>query len=526
MNTRILLGLLFCLVVVADTFSQAARRSLPSSVNHPAINNFAPYMSLDGDALVFICDNADDYALTPFFSYRTPRSDWQAPKEIPRTIHSGLDYLWGYTLSPDGKTLYFSTTKAPGVGGYDLWMSERTGLSWSTPKNLTAPLNSRAHEACATFTPDQKTVYFMRCESMSQRKASGCMIMMAQKQANGRWGEPVALPASINTGNAQAPRILADGETLIFSSDRPGGKGGMDLYLTRFRNGSWTNPVPMTFANTPDDDQFVSVNASGRYLLRDAPGPRRREMAEFLIPDHLRPKGLMRVEGTIEGGGSPYISVVDLANGKRIFSGRPDGQGFFKLYLMEGSSYELSIDPEHDRLMYYSRRFDLTGDSLEQVVRIAPRIVPPEPGDEIPMDLVEFNGNATDITPTSATELKRVARLIRGNPEKEFAVKVVMTGYQEDSIRSSPELTEVRYDSVWTTVEVINSDSLEADSVVQVRDTLMVRPRFHNDRTHQQAEAVAAYLERQGVPSGRLDIEALALPGEEKNTRIFLAVKQ
>ncbi|MDV3309840.1 MAG: hypothetical protein LOY03_13600 [Cyclobacteriaceae bacterium] len=527
MDIRTLLGLIFCLITSVDAFSQAARRRLPSSVNHPAINHFAPYMSLDGDALVFISDNAEDYILTPFFSYRTPRSDWRPPAELPRTIHTRLNYLWGYTLSPDGKILYFSTIKTPGVGGYDLWMSERNGSSWSTPQNLAAPLNTRAHEACATFTPDQKTVYFMRCETMSQREASGCKIMMSKKQANGRWGEPVALPPSINTGNAQAPRILADGETLIFSSDRPGGKGGMDLYVSRFRNGSWTDPVPMTFANTPDDDQFVSVNASGRYLLRDAPGDRRREMAEFLIPDHLRPKGLMRVEGTIAGAPAAYLSVHDLANGKRIFNGRPDGQGFFKLYLMEGSTYELSIDPEHDRLLYYSQRFDLTGDTLEQIVRVTPRIAPPKTGDEIPLDLVEFHGNTTDLTPASSAEVKRVARLIRGNPDREFAIKVVMTGYVEDSIRSSPELTEVRYDSVWTTIEVPDTTYVDADSMmVQVRDTLIVQPVFHNDRTQQQAEAVVSALEGQGVPRDRLPVEVMALPGDTRELRVFLVVRR
>ncbi|MFO7258350.1 MAG: hypothetical protein DIU61_011675 [Bacteroidota bacterium] len=526
MYTRFFLGLLFCLTIAFDTLSQAARRRLPSSVNHPAINNFAPYMSLDGDALVFISDNADDYVLTPFFSYRTPRSDWRPPAELPKTIHTRLNYLWGYTLSPDGKTLYFSTIKSPGVGGYDLWMSERNGSSWSTPQNLAAPINTRAHEACATFTPDQKTVYFMRCETMSQKEASGCVIMMAQKQANGRWGEPVALPPSINTGNAQAPRILADGETLIFSSDRPGGKGGMDLYMTRFRNGTWTDPVPMTFANTPDDDQFVSVNATGRYLLRDAPGERRREMAEFLIPDNLRPKGLMRVEGTIDGSKSAFVSVYDLANGKRVFNGRPDGQGFVKVYLMEGSTYELSIDPEQDQLRYYSQRFDLTGDTLEQVVRITPKIAPPAAGEEIPLDLIEFHGNTAELTPASSSEIKRLARLIRGNPDREFAIKVVMSGYQEDSIRSNPELTEVRYDSVRTTMQVMASVEINPDSAIQMRDTVIVKQWFHNDRTPQQAEAVVASLERQGIPRSRLKIEAMALPGDTRKVRVFLAVKR
>src|SRR5690606_27839434 len=132
------------------------------------------------------------------------------------------------------------------------------------------------------------------------------------KKSNGQWDHPEELPANINTGNSQTPRIMADGETLIFSSDKmPANKGGMDLYLTRFIEGKWQDPIPMDFINSERDDQYVSVNALGRYLLTEAKGARNNwELTEFLIPAHLRPKGLMKVEGTVSGG-QGYISVKD-----------------------------------------------------------------------------------------------------------------------------------------------------------------------------------------------------------------------
>ena len=522
MNINFSWVLLICLFIPTDGSSQATKRRLPSSVNHPALNNFAPYMSLDGDALVFLSDNSEDYVLTPFFSSRTARSDWKQPEVLPRTIHTRLSYIWGYTLSPDGRFLYFSTVKSPGVGGYDLWMCERKGSGWSQPVNFAAPINTRSHEACATITPDQKTLYFMRCKSMDQKTASGCVIMKAQKKPNGQWGEPEELPATINTGNSQSPRILADTETLIFSSDKFEGSGGMDLYLSRLKDGRWTRPVPMDFANTPEDDQFVSVNAVGRYLMRDAKGSRKREMVEYLIPAGLRPKGLMRVEGTIAGQGtSSFITVLDMGSGKRIYSGRPDERGFFKLYLMEGSNYEISIDPERDDLLYYSQRFDLTGDTIEQVVRITPRIAPLDPGTEVMLDLVGFREYSADLLPEASNELKRVARLIKGNRDTDFTVEVTMTGYVTDSLPSSPDLTEVFYDSVWTTVE-------EIDSLGELfhRDTCTVKTIYHNDRTDDQARAVVAYLVGQGVPEGRLTIllgHAPALMEEEK--KIWLKIK-
>lgn len=507
--------ILLLLLIPLDGFSQAKQRRLPSSVNHPALNNLAPYMSLDGDALVFLSDNSDDYALTPFFSSRTSRSDWKQPEALPRTIHTTLSYIWGYTLSPDGRFLYFSTVKSPGVGGFDLWMCERKASGWSQPVNFAAPINTRAHEASATITPDQKTLYFMRCETMDQKSATGCVIMKAQKKPNGQWGEPVELPETINTGNSQSPRILADTETLIFSSDRFNGKGGMDLYLSRLKDGQWSKPVPMDFANTNEDDQFVSVNAVGRYLMRDTKGNRKREMVEYLIPEPLRPRGLMRVEGTITGTGtSAFISVLDMGSGARVYSGRTDARGFFKLYLMEGSRYEVSVDPERDDLLYYSQRFDLTRDTIEQVVRIAPGIAPLEPGAAVELDLVGFREYSADILPEASNELKRVARLIKGNRDTRFTVEVTMTGYAEDSLRSSPDLTEVLYDSAWTTIQ-------EVDSLGELlaRDTCIVKTVYHNDRTDAQARAIVDYLVGQGVPEGRLTSLAghsPALPEDEK----------
>lgn len=509
--------LVLCLIISEDGFSQAQKRRLPSSVNHPALNNVAPYMSLDGDALVFLTDNSEDYALTPFVSYRSARSDWRQPEALPKTIHTRLNYVWGYTLSPDGKYLYYSTIKSPSVGGYDLWMCERKGSGWAQPVNFAAPVNSRMHEAAATVTPDQKTLYFMRCERMDQKSASGCVIMKAEKMPNGRWSEPVELPAAINTGNSQSPRILADTQTLIFSSDKfDGGKGGMDLYLSRLRGGEWTKPIPLEFANTPEDDQFVSVNAVGRYLLRDAKGDRKREMVEYLIPASLRPKGLMRVEGTIAGGGtSAFISVLDLKNGNRIYSGRPDNRGFFKLYLMEGSAYEVSIDPEQDNLWYFSRRFDLTGDTIEQVVRITPQIARVARGDEVVLEQARFQEYTAELVPEAANELKKVARLMKGNRDMTFTVEVALTGYAEDSVRSSPDMTGIYYDSVWTMVAGIDS----LGQLVQ-RDTCIVKPVYHNDRTVDQARAIVSFLVAQGVPEGRLRDAVRrepALTGQEKS---------
>lgn len=499
------------LVAPLGSFSQAKVRKMSTVINHPSLNIFAPYISADANAIVFLTDNAEDNALTPFFSFRE-NADWKEPQVLPKYINTRLNFLRGYGLSADGGTLYFSTLKSPGVGGFDICTSDWKG-AWANPVNLGAPINSRAHEACATITPDGKTMYFMRCEKMDQMKAERCRILRVDKKSNGMWGEPVELPEHINTGNSQSPRIMADAETLIFSSDQMGtSKGGMDLYVSRLRDGNWSTPVPMTFVNTEKDDQYVSVTGLGRYLLRDSPGARKHELVEYLIPEELRPKGMMKIDGTVvDDQGQPlqaYISLFDIATGKRVYNGRPNRDGTFLLYAMEGSRYELSVDPEHGNKTYFSRVFDLTTDRIPQLEKVHAVLRPVMPDDQFELNGITFREGTGEIDLASSDrELKRFARIVTSNPDLKFEVEVFFEGYQEDSIQSNPDLTEVKTDTVhWKYVDI--------DTLGQLyeRDTASVKVIYHNNRAVTQARSIVEYLISSGAREDNVEGFAHAVP--------------
>src|SRR5690349_4158884 len=206
---------------------QAKVRKLPNNINHPSINVYAPYMSFDANALLFLSDNNEDNALSIYYTFKE-NADWKDPVVAPKNVNSKFNFLRGYALSADGKKMYFSSLKSPGVGGYDILMSEFKGNTWSEPQNFGVPINTKGNEATPSFTFDGNTLYFMRCDKMNADKAEACKIFVTKKKSTGQWEEPVELPATINTGNSQTPRIMADGETLIFSSDKFQSKGGMD----------------------------------------------------------------------------------------------------------------------------------------------------------------------------------------------------------------------------------------------------------------------------------------------------------
>lgn len=502
-----------CLLVLSHVaFSQAKIRRLPNSINNPAINVFAPFISMDGSAILFTSDYADDGTLV-YYSQRES-GDWKQPVELPKHLNSKLNFLKGYSLSPDGKTLYITSAKSGGVGGYDIWASDLTGNIWSPIKNLFLPINTKGNEGCATFTPDGTTIYFMRCEKMDMQKADNCKLYMAKKKpGTDQWNEPVELPANINTGNSQTPRIAADGETLIFASDKIGtAKRGMDLFVTKFVNGVWTDPVAIEIVNTEKDDQYVSLQANGRYLLKDAPGKFKSEIQEYLLPDNLRPRGVMKVEGLVkDADGKPtpaYISVFDLFGNKRVLSARPEADGSFFFYLLEGKAYEVSIDPEQSSYTYFSKQYDLMHDDVLRNDKINVVLKPIAAGDELELSGLQFLPHALELDNNAESELRRLTRLIKNVPLN-FEVQVMLSGYVEDSIRSSDDLTEMIVDS--TNVVLQKVDSL---GQLSTQDSVVVKTRFHNDRTQKQAAVIVNKLAAAGIEPERLSVFVNARPEE------------
>ena len=267
--------LIAVIVCYKQSFGQAKMRKLPNPINHPAINVSTPFISMDGNTMAFISDYAEDNALT--LNYTTKDGvNWKEPVALSKVVNSKLNFIRGFALSADGKTLYLTNQKFGGIGGFDILISELKGAIWSDPLNPGTPVNSKLHDGCPSISVDGNTLYFMRCEKMDVNKAENCKLMVVKKKPTGQWEEPVELPATINSGNSQTPRIMGDSETLIFASNKfPGNKGGMDLYVTRLTGTQWSAPIPLDFANTTMDDQYVSASSLGRYLLRDAPGQKK-----------------------------------------------------------------------------------------------------------------------------------------------------------------------------------------------------------------------------------------------------------
>ncbi len=127
-------------------------------------------------------------------------------------------------------------------------------------------LSTKYHEGPMSFNRSGNIVYFTRNSynrGRKQKASDGTVklkIYRSIKQGN-TWSAPEELPFNDNEHIYAHPAISPDGNILVFASDRPGGFGGLDLYVTYFRNGSWTAPKNLgPEINTPGHDAFPSIH--------------------------------------------------------------------------------------------------------------------------------------------------------------------------------------------------------------------------------------------------------------------------
>ncbi len=149
------------------------------------------------------------------------------------------------SISADTQTLYF--TRSVNNIDEDFFRSTIDSCGgWFTAKNLGTPANTLDQEASQFISADEHYLFFMRCENRSENgwERGGCDLYMAytvHKDSN--WSVPQSFGATINTPAYEGmPCLSADNRELFFVSNKEGGYGGLDIWVSTFENGLWQEP--------------------------------------------------------------------------------------------------------------------------------------------------------------------------------------------------------------------------------------------------------------------------------------------
>jgi len=205
--------------------------NLGPTVNTPS---FEGHGCISADGLtVYFCSNRPG----GFGSYdlwvatrQTTEDDWGTPVNLGPTVNSST-YAMESSISPDGLTLWFESPRPGGLGGADVWMTTRPTISdpWGPPVNLGPPVNSAFDDGDPSISDDGRIFFF------TSGRPGGYggydLWVSTRKTTDDQWGTPVNLGRSVNqTYNELGSNISADGRTLYFNSNRPGGYGSYDLW--------------------------------------------------------------------------------------------------------------------------------------------------------------------------------------------------------------------------------------------------------------------------------------------------------
>ncbi|MDF2437337.1 MAG: ompA [Bacteroidota bacterium] len=243
---------------------------------------YAPLIPADGSFLMFtsrrknnVWTNTDPHG--NFFEdiYVSDRSgeEWQKPRMLDTNINTLVhDACTG--LSADGEKLMLYRTSKDLKSG-DIYESQLTDKKWSDPKLLGSVVNSPEFlETSACYSTNGDILFF---SSNRPGGLGGKDLYLSRKLPNGNWGEPFNLGPNINTEyDEDAPFIHPAVNTLYFSSEGHKNMGGYDIFKSNFdETGLFTSPENLGAPiNTADDDIFfvLSTDASTGYLSSERPG--------------------------------------------------------------------------------------------------------------------------------------------------------------------------------------------------------------------------------------------------------------
>ncbi len=237
----------------------------------PQINTidpeYSPFTNADETVLFFTSRRANtnggkmdendlQYFEDIYFSEKVS-GGWSMPKNPSSPLNS-KQHDAPVGLSPDGQTLLIYK----GTNGGDIYECKLKGASWSTPKKLNKNINTPDHESSGSISFDGKTLYFV---SDKVGGYGGSDIYVSTKTQKGDWGVPVNIGPTINTPyNEEGVFIHPDGRTLYFSSQGHNSMGGYDIFKSTLEGGKWSEPINLGYPiNTADNDVFFSISASG-----------------------------------------------------------------------------------------------------------------------------------------------------------------------------------------------------------------------------------------------------------------------
>jgi len=378
-------------------------------------------------------------------------SEWTRPDDGPLRRNINTPYKESSaSFSFDGKTMYFVSDRPGGYGGLDIYYShwDERRERWGEPKNMGRPINTEYDEEGIFMHPDGRTLYF---SSRGHNTMGGYDIFSSSLQDDGTWSKPENLGYPLNTPDDDVFFVInASGKRGYFSSVRDGGFGDYDIYQVTFR-GPEKNPILHS-----EDHLLAQVEPVSEIVIEAAV--------------EIRTTRLTIVKGTIVDGISmqpvaAQIEIIDNDKNEVVsIQTSNSATGRYLVSLPSGKNYGIAVKATD--YLFHSENFDIPAATTYQEITKDIMLYKMAVGSTIVLKNIFFDYAKATLRPTSFPELDRLLTLLNEYPK----IRIEISGHTDN------------------------------------RGTLETNKRLSRER----AKAVVDYLVSKGISESRLEFDGYA----------------
>jgi outer membrane protein OmpA-like peptidoglycan-associated protein len=416
-------------------------RTIEKEKLEPPLNEYKlqyfPVLTADGEQILFTKrDGTGNFDKEDIFTaYADGNGSWTKPQSIAQTINSSFNE-GTCSVTADGKILIYTSCDAPdSQGSCDLYIAYKKNGAWQRPTNMGPKVNSRSWDSQPSLSADGRVLFF---SSNRRGGYGGNDIWYSVRQNDGSWSEAKNLGSLVNTPKDEiSPFMFFNNEILFFASDGHQGFGGMDIFLSRVKNGEFQKPENLGLPINDHLEQvalFITAKKDYAYyteLTKEDEENDRSLLYRFKFPEEIYlGENLMVTEGKVLNAktGQPVdatLSLVSLTNDSTLYQFQSDGKtGDFTMLYPENAVSGLYVEKKG----FLPKIYNVERDKLQNVKDLKVELIPVASGEEFVFENVFFDFDKFDLKSESLTSLKRLQKFLLENPN----VNIMISGHTDN----------------------------------------------------------------------------------------------
>ena len=327
-----------------------AAKPLPPEINSE-VDDYLPTVNNMGNLMIFT--RTDRRGNQNIFRSENIDSTWTKAKSYGKEINTNKNEGMA-KLEAHGRRFYFTGCFRPdSEGGCDIYQAIFENQEITATQKLAGGLNGPEWDSQPSVTCDGQTLYFTSNRAGGQ---GGADLWMSVKNSDGSWSQAINLGPNINTaGDEEAPYISNDGNTLFFTSTGHPGQGSGDLFIARKKQETWSQPENLDYPfNSPGKEIGFFLHADGKtayFSSARAGGSGGLDIYSVELPEKFRPAPTILLEGQVvnQVTNDPVPAYIKISREEEHRYVQTNETGGFFICLPGNKGYSFQInEPDYD----------------------------------------------------------------------------------------------------------------------------------------------------------------------------------